>query len=56
MLGERESTLLFARCVTRRAFDAVARRSSYCARSCVLLVFPGDTDAVCERARYALGY
>ena len=56
MLGARESTLLFACCVTRRAFDTVARRSSYCARSCVLLVFPGDADAVCESARYPLGY
>ena len=46
MLGECESTLLFARYVTRRAFDTVARRSSYCARSCVLLVIPGDADAV----------
>ena len=56
MLGARQSTLLFARYVTRSAFGAVARRFSYYSRSRGLLVFPGNADAVCERARNTLGH
>lgn len=57
MLGARESTLLFACCITRRARFGLSLAAPLigCA-SCGLLVLPGDADALCESARYALGY
>ena len=57
MLGERESTLLFACCVTRRARFGLSLAAPLigCASRC-LLVLPGDADAACESARHPLSY
>ena len=55
MLGERESTLLSACCVTRRETRGVAVAPCDACGG-FLVLSPGDADAVCERARYALGY
>ena len=56
MLGERESTLLFACCVTRRARLGLALAAPLigCASRC-RLVLPGDAEAACESARHAFG-